>query len=122
MCFQVEKNCLQELNIKQQTQNTVTYNSYMFNKFQQYLISMGTAAWNSYGWIYETKIDHNMMAKFMEIHEVLNTWIEAFKHRFKIQNKNNKANLRDLIAANGLVNLLKLNSNHRFLCVYELQM
>ena len=35
---------------------------------------------------------------------------------------NNKANLRDLIAATGLVILLKLDSNHRFFspCDFEI--
>ena len=35
-------------------------------------------------------------------------------NNYNININNNKANLRDLIAATGLVILLKLDSNHRF--------
>ena len=56
--------------------------------------------------------------------------LEFFLHKKAIYNKHphqvdksleNKANLRDLIAATGLVILLKLDSNHWFFILYDLE-
>ena len=43
------------------------------------------------------------------------------ENKYRLKRNENKANLRDLIAATGLVNLLKLDSNHRFFSPRDLE-